>query len=59
MVIAAIASFFFKKHTFEYALGVSAAVLVVIVFYTVLRFHSGYTGGYISTFTYALLVYRI
>ena len=54
MVIAAIASFFFKKHTFEYALGVSAAVLVVIVFYTVLRFHSGYTGGYISTFTYGL-----
>ncbi len=54
MIVAALVSFFFKKHIFEYSLGVTAAVLLVTVFYSIIRFHSGYSGGYLSVYTAAL-----
>jgi len=54
MVVAALVSFFFNKRNFGYSLAVTGAVLVVTVFYSIMHFHSGYTGGYLSSYTYVL-----
>lgn len=53
-IIGAAASFAVRGRRRDYALIVSAAFLVLTVIYSILRFHSGYTGGIISTQTYNL-----
>ncbi len=53
-ILGAAASFLVKDRIREYSLLASAAFLVLIIAYSVLRFHSGYTGGIISTQTYGL-----
>lgn len=53
-IIGAAASFAIKGRRRDYALLTSAAFLILILIYSVLRFHSGYTGGIISNETFNL-----
>lgn len=53
-IIGAAASFAVSGKRRSYALGASALFLVLTVAYSILRFHTGYTGGIISTETFNL-----
>lgn len=53
-ILGAAASFLVKDRIRDYSLAASAAFLILIVAYSFLRFHSGYTGGIISSQSYGL-----